>query len=102
MNVAEIRVNDEHQVITSSAAWTGVSYHFNGMIVGVRIRPTTDTTIYDLRIVDKDGFNIYHRKGLRGALVEDTQIPNVGKVTYHIENATADEEFFFNLYHGGN
>lgn len=86
-------------VTTAGGTWSGNSSRLEGGIVGIRVSPAVLTTRYDLRIVDRDDFIIYERKGIRGQLVEDNivPIPVRGILTVSILNATADGNYTFKL-----
>lgn len=100
MPPTEERLGSGGVVTVAGAAWSGNTRRINGRLVGVRIRPATASTIYSLRIVDKDDFEIYARKGLKGEHVEDLWPGAVvrGICTAYIEQATANEAFTFLLY----
>jgi hypothetical protein len=85
-------------VATSGGTWQGVTGMLYGYLVGVRCRPTQVTTIYNLRVVDRDSYEIYERKGLKGETVDHLLRAAVrGVCTVYIEQATSDEAFNLKL-----
>lgn len=85
-------------VITSGGTWQGNTGVLYGFLVGVRCRPATATTIYNLRIVDRDSYEIFERKGIKGELAaHQIVVPIRGVHTVFIEQATVDEAFNLKL-----
>ena len=92
----EFRLNDSSPALASvGGAWSVNTERIQGGIAGVRIRPLTATTIFDVSIVEYNGFTVYSKKGCKGELVEDfnTVIPVRGILTIRVTNATANEAF---------
>lgn len=96
----EERMGTNGVVTTVGGSWSGNTRRINGRLAGFRIAPTTSTTVYNFRIVDKDDFELVHRKGLRGEYVETLTAPPVirGIATCYIEVATANEPFKLLLF----
>lgn len=81
-------------VVTASGTFSANTLPLHGLIRGVRIKPATSTTRYDVQLVDKDDFTIYKRVSQIGEFVEPSLgIPIRGIMTLTIDNATADEAF---------
>jgi hypothetical protein len=85
-------------ITTVSGTYAGNTIALQGYIVGVRCKPATATTQYDLKITDPDGFIVFERKDLKGPLVEDThRCHTFGINTVTVSNSTADESFLVKL-----
>lgn len=94
----EDRLSDRTTVATSGGTWQGVTGMLYGYLVGVRCRPASADTIYNIRIVDRDSYNVYERKGVKGPMVaHQLALPIRGFHTVYIEQATADETFNLKL-----
>lgn len=95
----EERLNDFNTVATVGGSWSANTHLMTGGLVGIRVRPLTSTTRYDVKVVDRDDFVVFQRKGVRGPWVEDFQAPIAvrGLLTCSILNATADESFVLKL-----
>lgn len=99
----EVRLNDSPgSVVAAAGTWSGNTPRIEGSLVGIRCRPATSTTIYDLKVVEYDSFVVYERKGIKGAIVEDMNIPTAvrGILTVTISNSTANEAFTLKLMVG--
>lgn len=94
-----IPVHEEVPSPGTAIATVGGSYSGNVpnqrcRIVGIRVRPLTASTIYDLALVDKDSFTVWKRTSLKGEYCEDLiNLPILGIFTASITNATANEAF---------
>lgn len=95
----ELRLNDAATVVTAAGSWSGNTERVQGGIAGIRVRPATASTVYDVTIVEYDGFTVYRKTGYKGELVEDlnTPIPVRGILTVRLQNATANEAFTVKL-----
>lgn len=95
----EVPLHELMTVATSGGTWSGnTPLPIWGFLVGVRCRPATLTTLYNLRIVDRDGYEIFERKGLKGEYAGSfISVPVRGVHTVYIEQATADEAFNLKL-----
>ena len=69
-----------------------------GIMSIVCARPTTASTVYDIKIVDDGSFTIYERTSETGELAEEVLLPISGIHTITISNATNDELFNLRLY----
>ena len=69
-----------------------------GLLSIVCAKPTTSTTIYDIKIVDNGGFTIYERTSETGELAEEVLLPVRDVHTVTISNASRDEAFSLRLY----
>lgn len=63
----------------------------NGLLRQVVINPATESTIYDVKIVNSQSNNIYERTSQTGCLAEEVSLPFYGIHTLTISNATVDE-----------
>jgi len=82
---------------TSSGSFTANTQKLNGILRQVIARPTTESTIYDVKIVNPKGSTVYERISEEGELSEETQLPIYGIHTVSITNATNDEIFKIQL-----
>ncbi len=92
----EVRFQDFDPPVTSSGAWSGNTPLLGGYLVGIRVRPTTASTQYDLTLVDKDSNTVFERKLLKGGFqsyIANGPIPLRSIVTVSLANATVDEAF---------
>lgn len=97
-SIHEVVPGEGFAIATSGGAYSANTRKEYGRIMGVRVRPLTATTIYDVSILDKDSFVIYQRQGIKGAFSEDLAgCPIVGILTCAIANATANEAFTYKL-----
>ena len=69
-----------------------------GLMSIICVRPTLADTIYDIKIVDNGGFNIYERTSETGELAEEVLLPVRDIHTITISNASKDELFNLRLY----
>jgi hypothetical protein len=96
----EIRFAEFDQPATSGGAWSGNSELLTGYLVGIRAKPTTATTQYDINITDKDDYVIFERKAVKGTMqiyIANGPIPVRSIVTVAIANADNDENFAVDL-----
>ena len=92
-----VPVSDQLVVLPSGGAWSGNTQILWGYLVAVRCRPATLSTRYNLRIEDRDGYEVYNTKGLQGEVSDHQRIPIRGPLTIYIEAATVDELFDMRL-----
>jgi hypothetical protein len=96
----EIRFTEFDAPITAGGVWSGNSPLLTGYMVGVRVKPATESTQYDISITDKDGYVIFERKGIKGTMqtyIANGPIPIRSVVTVALANATAAETFNLDL-----
>jgi len=82
---------------TVGGTFQGNLSHLNCLCYNIIVTPATETTIYDIKIVNPDGTNIYERTSETGTLSDITMLPFLGTYTITISNATADENFIICL-----
>lgn len=75
----------------SSGAFSGNTASIRGLIRHIIVKPTTETTTYDISMLNPFGAKIYERLSEVGTLSELTEIPVNGIYTVSIANSTADE-----------
>ena len=80
-------------ITTSSGTGSGNTVYLRGLCYHVVVKPTTETTEYDIKITNPAGAVIYERPDEVGTLSEFVTIPMLGKYTITIANSTADEAF---------
>ena len=96
----EIRFTEFDAPAISSGAWSGNSPLLTGYMVGLRVKPATSSTKYDISITDKDGYVLFQRKTVEGTMqvyIANGPIPIRSIVTVALANATADEAFNLDL-----
>lgn len=94
----EDRLSERLSVVTAGTAWSGNTLMIQGFLRGFRIRPATLSTVYDVRMEDRDGYDVLWMKGLEGEQVIDLDGIAVRSIlTVYIENATANEAFDFKV-----
>jgi hypothetical protein len=75
----------------TSGSGAGNTAHIRGLVKHIVVKPTTETTTYDISIVNPLGAKIYERLSETGTMSELTDIPVNGIYTISIENSTVDE-----------
>jgi hypothetical protein len=75
----------------TSGAGSGNTAPIRGLLKHIIVKPTTETTTYDVSIVNPLGAKIYERLSETGTLSELTDIPVNGIYTISIANSTVDE-----------
>lgn len=81
-------------ITTAAGVFAGNTAYGIGYVTGLRVKPATASTAYDLTVKDREGYTIYSKAGLKGEYTEDTgRIPFFGVMTVSIANATANETF---------
>ncbi len=92
--ISERLTREGTPVVPSGGAWSGNTLLWRGYIVGIRCRPATATTMYNLTISDRDGYKLYEAKGLKGEESDhEFRLPVAGVCTVAIAAATVDEAF---------
>lgn len=65
----------------------------HGMCRLIVVKPETDTTTYDIHIVDKYGYTFFEAEDLTGEQSIPVDLPVFSYLTATIENASVDEDF---------
>ena len=84
----------DHQLLQGtldSGAFSANTSHIRGLIKQVIVVPTSESTTYDVNIINPLGAIIYERTSESGTISELTDIPTNGIYTVSITNATVDE-----------
>jgi len=84
-------------ITTASGTGSANTIHIRGLCRHVIVKPATESTIYDISIVNPAGATIYSRSSEVGTLSELTSIPVLGIYTVTISNSTVDESFVVQL-----
>ena len=84
-------------VTTAAGSATANTVDTRGLCHHIVVKPETETTVYDIEIVNPAGATIYERTSETGTLSELTSTPLRGIYTVSISNATADEDFIIQL-----
>lgn len=90
----------DHQKLVGtpiSGTFSSNSAYIRGLIKQIVVKPLSETTIYDVNIVNPLGAKIYERLSEAGTLSELTDIPCNGIYTVTINNATVNEQFIIQL-----
>lgn len=82
---------------TSGALQVNTGIPVMGLLRQLVVKPATETTMYDVSLINNDGVVVLYRNAYQGTTAEDLATPLLGIVTIKIENATADELFTFHL-----
>jgi hypothetical protein len=82
---------------TASSTASGNTKYLRGLCHHVIVQPDTETTTYDIKIVNPNGVCIYERLSEVGTLSDLETIPVLGIYTITISNSTADEAFIIQL-----
>lgn len=85
--------NGQINTTTASGSASENTKHIRGLFRHLVIKPTTETTRYNLSIVNPAGAEIYYRTSETGTLSEILDIPVLGVYTISISSATKDEAF---------
>jgi hypothetical protein len=64
-----------------------------GELGNVIVKPTIETTVYDIKIVNNIGATVYERTGEEGTLSELLEMPLHGIYGVYVSNATRNEDF---------
>jgi len=78
---------------TSGGFFQGNITNLNCLCHQILVSPVSNTTQYDVQILNQDNKIIYERTSEIGQLAELTELPMLGTYTINILNATADESF---------
>lgn len=81
---------------TDSGSFSDNTNSIRGLIKQIIVNPNTETTTYNISILNTNGIEIYSRTSETGSIAELTDIPINGICTISITSATADE--LFNIY----
>lgn len=65
----------------------------HGMCRMIVVKPETDSTTYDLSIVDKYGYRFFEQSDITGEQRFAVDLPVFSYLTATISNATEDEDF---------
>lgn len=68
-----------------------------GLCYQVVVKPVTETTQYDIKIIGQNDVLIFHRTSETGTISEFVMMPLRGIYTIQLENSTVDEEFLVTL-----
>jgi len=78
---------------SSGSASGSIPVSAHGLLRQVLVSPATASTTYDIKLTDRDSFDIFVREGEVGDVAEVVQIPLMGTVTVALANASVDELF---------
>ena len=68
-----------------------------GLLSIISVRPATESTTYNVKIVDSDSFTLYERTSETGELSEEVLLPVRGVYTITVSSADKDELFNIRL-----
>ncbi len=80
-------------ITTASGIGATNTVYLRGLCHHIIVKPATETTEYDVSIVNPAGATIFERIDETGTLSEITSIPLLGIYTITISNSTTDELF---------
>jgi len=80
-------------ITTASGTASANTKYLRGLCHHIVVKPTSETTTYDIKIVSPAGVTIYERLSEVGTLSDLETIPVLGIYTITISNSTADEAF---------
>lgn len=85
----------EPKTITAvlGTASTLIRARAHGICRMVIVKPTTNTTSYDVAITDKYGYTVFQESDLVGEKALGADIPVFADLTLTISNASVDEDF---------
>lgn len=86
----------EVTIITAGGTGTGVSpIPTRGSALLFYVHPATETTKWDLKIIDQRGRIVRHYREQIGTLADQdaNELPMQGSYTFTFENTTANEQF---------
>ena len=84
-------------ITTASGTASENSKYLRGLCHHIIVKPATETTTYDIKIVNPAGATIYERLSEVGTLSDLETIPVLGIYTITISNSTADEAFIIQM-----
>jgi len=88
-------IHSEH--ITGSTVGGALSSNTQASLQGLAreiiVKPTTDTTQYNLTITNDNSLPVFYSNSITGQFVEEVVLPFRGIYTVEIDTATRDEEF---------
>ena len=82
---------------TVGGAASGNTQKLMGVVLGVYVKPATETTQYTITITNPSGIIVYERIGETGTLAENQRIPVRDVYTVALSGATANEAFIVEL-----
>ena len=68
-------------------------YATNCILNQIRVKATTATNVFDVKLVDVHGITIFEQKDIYGELADLPEIALYGNITLTISNSDADEAF---------
>lgn len=83
--------------ICSSGTFAMNTLSLRGLCHNIVVKPTTESTIWSIKIENRISAVVYERTSETGTLSEFTQLPLRGIYTITINNSTADESFIIQL-----
>jgi hypothetical protein len=91
-------IHTEHLTGTAVAGTFSVNTAFlRGICHHIVVKPATETTIYNVKIVNSASITIYDRTSETGTLSEFIQIPLRGIYTVTVYSSTVNESYVIQL-----
>ena len=90
----------DHQKISNTpiaGTFSGNTAHVRGLVKQIVVKPLTETTTYNVSIINPLGAKIYERLSETGTLSELTDMPCNGIYTVTISSATVNELFVIQI-----
>jgi hypothetical protein len=89
--------NAELRGATEGGEFQGNLTHNNGMCQQVLVKPASDDTTYDFKLINNKDIVVYERTyaddKFIGTLADEVSLPILGTYTAVISNASKDEQF---------
>lgn len=85
--------NGQLNITTERATGSANTQSLRGLCHQIVVKPATETTEYDIKIVNPAGATVYERVNETGTLSELLSLPVLGIYTITISNSTRDELF---------
>ena len=89
-----------HERATNTAVLRTFVYntnHITGIMGQILVKPATETTTYDIKIVDCNGITILEETSESEPMAYETRIPVRGIYTVTVSNSLRNEEFLTDL-----
>jgi len=88
---------EQLKLTTATGAASGNTQKLMGVVLGIHVKPATETTAYTITITNPSGIVVVERTGETGTLSEISSLPVNGIYTIAITGATRDELFLVEL-----
>ena len=88
-------INENRQIIATSLGSANFNFRYQlGVIVKqIIVEATTNSTTFDIQILDPNNDVILERDSIVGTLNEFVEMPIIGSYTLEVLNASRDENF---------